>query len=98
MKAPGKAFFGRGPAPGGRRIGEKEHRTTVRAMRRACENRWAECCVFAKRSSFRGARKCEPQKCNCTSGHLEIPGLVFPDHTGMTMRNQHFLTLFMIDT
>ena len=26
--------------------------------------------------SFRGARKREPQMCNCTSGNLEIPGLV----------------------
>src|SRR5438132_983284 len=98
MKAPGKAFFGRWPAPGGRRTGAKEHRTPVRAMRRACENRWAECCVFAKRLSFRGARKCEPQMCNCTSGNLEIPGLVLPDHPGMTRCNQHFLKLSMNET
>jgi hypothetical protein len=34
--------------------------------------------------SFRGDAKHRTLMCDCTSGNLEIPGLVLADHPGMT--------------
>jgi len=40
---------------------------------------------IAPEPAFRGARKREPQMCNCTSGNLEIPVRSFHERPGMTV-------------